>query len=73
MIVKKTQLFEFKKLQAKPHSQKVTEHIMADIFLSYARKDKDRIEPLAKALGGQGWSVFWDREIPAEKILRTPL
>jgi formylglycine-generating enzyme required for sulfatase activity len=31
-----------------------------DIFLSYARKDLDRVEPLARALERQGWSVWWD-------------
>ena len=35
---------------------------MADIFLSYAREDREKAERLAKALEGQGWSVFWDRE-----------
>ena len=36
---------------------------MADIFLSYARKDQLRIEPLAKALEAAGFSVWWDRDI----------
>ncbi len=38
---------------------------MADIFLSYARKDRKRGDALAKALEGLGWSVFWDPTIPA--------
>jgi len=39
---------------------------MADIFISYARsEDRSRVEPLAKALKDQDWSVFWDRTIPA--------
>jgi hypothetical protein len=37
---------------------------MADIFVSYASEDKERIEPIAKALENQGWSVWWDRFIP---------
>lgn len=36
---------------------------MADIFVSYARDDKDKVAPLVKALEGQGWSVWWDPEI----------
>jgi len=38
---------------------------MADIFFSYAAEDRDRIEPLVKALQGEGWSVWWDRELVA--------
>jgi hypothetical protein len=40
---------------------------MADIFISYASEDRPRVEPLAKALEEQGWSVFWDRIIPIGK------
>ena len=36
---------------------------MADIFISYARADRDRIEKLASALEGEGYSVWWDREL----------
>ncbi|MBT8473497.1 MAG: TIR domain-containing protein, partial [Marinicaulis sp.] len=36
---------------------------MADIFISYARADRDRIEKLASALEGEGYSVWWDRRI----------
>jgi hypothetical protein len=43
---------------------------MADIFISYAREDRSRIEPLAKSLQSLGWSVFWDRTIPAGKTWR---
>lgn len=43
---------------------------MADIFISYAREDRSRIEPLARSLEGLGWSVFWDRTIPAGKTWR---
>lgn len=38
---------------------------MADIFISYAHEDETRIRELVRALEGQGWSVFWDRRIPA--------
>jgi hypothetical protein len=43
---------------------------MTDIFISYAREDRPRIEPLAKSLEDLGWSVFWDRTIPAGKTWR---
>jgi len=36
---------------------------MADVFVSYARKDKDRVAPLVQALLDQGWSVWWDPAI----------
>ena len=36
---------------------------MADIFVSYARADRERVTPLVKALESEGWSVWWDPEI----------
>jgi hypothetical protein len=36
---------------------------MADVFLSYAREDKDTAHRLAEALETHGWSVWWDAEI----------
>lgn len=41
---------------------------MNDIFISYAKEDQSRVEPLAKALEEQGWSVWWDPKIPPGKI-----
>lgn len=38
---------------------------LADIFISYARADRDRIEKLAAALEAHGYSVWWDRHIEA--------
>jgi formylglycine-generating enzyme len=38
---------------------------MADIFLSYSSKDKDRVKPLVIALEREGWTVWWDRKTPA--------
>jgi len=44
---------------------------MAHIFISYAREDETRIQPLVSALENQGWSVFWDRCIPAGQTWRS--
>jgi hypothetical protein len=38
---------------------------MSDIFLSYASEDRERVQPLVRILEQRGWSVFWDRTIPA--------
>jgi hypothetical protein len=40
---------------------------MNDIFISYAHTDRERAQNLAKALKEQGWSVWWDRQIPPGK------
>jgi hypothetical protein len=40
---------------------------MSDIFISYARADKNKAELLATAFARKGWSVWWDREIPPGK------
>jgi hypothetical protein len=45
---------------------------MPDVFISYAREDRDRARQLAEALQDRGWSVWWDRKIVAgEKFDRT--
>ena len=36
---------------------------MADIFISYSRDDRPRVEPLAEALVSAGYSVWWDRNL----------
>jgi hypothetical protein len=43
---------------------------MADIFISYARKDHAKTQWLASALEAKGWRVFWDRTIPPGKTWR---
>ena len=37
---------------------------MSDIFISYARNDRETAKALADALERRGWSVWWDRHIP---------
>ncbi|WP_139350151.1 TIR domain-containing protein [Rhodanobacter sp. C03] len=36
---------------------------MADVFVSYSRRDKARVAPLVAAIEARGWSVWWDPEI----------
>ena len=38
---------------------------MNDIFLSYARSDLPRVQPVRDALAQRGFSVAWDQEVPA--------
>lgn len=40
---------------------------MADIFLSYANEDANRIKRLVREFEKQGWSVWWDYKIPPGK------
>lgn len=37
---------------------------MSDIFISYAREDRDKAELLAHIFERQNWGVWWDRVIP---------
>jgi hypothetical protein len=37
---------------------------MSDIFISYAREDRDKAKALAELFQQQDWSVWWDRSIP---------
>jgi TolB-like protein len=50
---------------------------MADIFISYARPDRDKIERLAEALEARGLSLWWDRQIGGgaefSRIIETEL
>lgn len=38
---------------------------MADVFISYAREDRERAGSVAHLLERDGWSVWWDRRIVA--------
>ena len=46
---------------------------MADIFLSYKKEDKERTAMLAEALEGEGFSVYWDPDIPPGKTFDEEL
>jgi len=40
---------------------------MSDIFISYSRDDREKAQELAEFFERQGWSVWWDRNIPTGK------
>jgi hypothetical protein len=46
---------------------------MADIFLSYTEKDRDEARRIAAMLESAGWTVWWDRRIPAGDTWRNVL
>ena len=42
---------------------------MADIFLSYSRKDRTIAESLAEILrSAHGWTLYWDRQLLAGEV-----
>ncbi len=43
---------------------------MADIFLSYASRDRERAQAVATGLEAEGLSVFWDRELTSGEKYR---
>jgi len=46
---------------------------MADIFLSYTEQDREQARRVATMLESVGWSVWWDRRIPAGETWRGVL
>jgi len=38
---------------------------MTDIYIAYAREDRERIRPLAEMLQFEGWDVWWDPSEPS--------
>jgi hypothetical protein len=46
---------------------------VADIFLGYSHEDKPLANLLAARLGQEGWSVFWDVQIPPGESWREHL
>ncbi len=47
--------------------------VMADIFISYAHEDRESAEHIAQVLEAAGFSVWWDRRIPAGRTWRSVL
>ena len=43
---------------------------MSDIFISYARTNRDRAQALAAALDQRGYSVWWDPPYPSWQDIR---
>lgn len=43
---------------------------MADVFISYARDDRDKVTPIAEALKAEGFSVWMDTEIRSGERFR---
>src|SRR5688500_8518257 len=46
---------------------------MADIFLSYSQKDRDRAKQVANALRIAGWEVWWDANLYAGSRFRAEI
>lgn len=50
---------------------------MADIFVSYSQKDRERVEPLVRALESLGLAVWWDPKIRPgdvwDRVIQTAL
>ena len=50
---------------------------MTDVFISYAREDREQARVLAAALQAAGWTVWWDRDIKVgqafDQIIETAL
>ncbi len=44
---------------------------MANVFISYARRDRDRVAKLTEALESEGLSVWWDSDLVPGRRYRT--
>ena len=38
---------------------------MSQIFISYSSKDRAKTQKLGRLLENKGWSIWWDKKIPA--------
>ena len=48
-------------------------HAKTDIFISYAEEDREVAGKISELFEDGGWSVWWDRKIPAGKTWRNVL
>jgi len=46
---------------------------MTDVFISYKREDKARVEPIVEGLRRSGLSVWWDRDISGGQVWRQSI
>ncbi len=46
---------------------------MADVFISYAREDRQWVEQLARQLQAEGFSVWWDWDLLVGKRYRETI
>lgn len=46
---------------------------MADVFVSYSREDRERLESLIALLEQQGWSVWWDERLLSGSIFANDI
>ena len=46
---------------------------MADVFISYAREDRQWVEKLAEQLQAEGFSVWWDWDLLVGKRYRETI
>lgn len=40
---------------------------MVDVFISYSRRDKEKVAMLARAIAQEGYDVWWDEELPPHR------
>lgn len=45
--------------------------LMADIFISYSKADRDKVVMLAAYLESEGWTVWWDTNLAAGDAFRN--
>jgi hypothetical protein len=50
-----------------------TQQVAGQIFLSYAREDRERAEKFARIFVAQGWDVWWDRELISGQVFDSEI